>query len=298
MNPTLPPMSPAEARRKACIFCGTSLLSKKSKVHGKSDEHIVPKWLMKHLGIRETIITPMRMDTQTSRVIDAHRHPLSQFVSGRVCAKCNNGWMSELETATKPILKRLMDDPVQVAVLPSDERMSLARWSIKTVAVLNRASTYGNIADPDCRPVPDSHLQSVMSGTLPGSVVVVAGVYASQKAFDWLQFSTWAFPKSSVSLNAKDRNQSYKIGLGLRDLLLAVAYYPATDYRYAGIRGCHFPLWEGSREMLLMERPVTALPTVSSSPIIETFLRNIFIFSETWLSLASAIATTPLIFMP
>lgn len=36
---------------KTCLFCGRVLPPKRVKSGGKSDEHIIARWLLEHLGI-------------------------------------------------------------------------------------------------------------------------------------------------------------------------------------------------------------------------------------------------------
>jgi hypothetical protein len=127
-----------------------------------------------------------------------------------------------------------------------------------------------------------------MSGSIPDDIVVVAGGYDSQKTFDWVQSATWVAPNGRLHLKAEDQQRSYKIVIGLRNLLLAVAYYPAPDYRYAAIRGGHFPLWEGTRRLLLFDGPGIDLPRVFVSPALEAFLADILALPEMWLTLTSA----------
>jgi hypothetical protein len=50
-----------------------------------------------------------------------------------VCARCNNGWMSELENRVKPIVEALFsEEPV---TLKSDDQATLALWSVKNAMV-------------------------------------------------------------------------------------------------------------------------------------------------------------------
>jgi hypothetical protein len=280
---------------KSCLFCGTPLRPKKSKKDGKSDEHIIPEWLIDHLGIRKMVITPMRTESASGRILDARQHVLPAFVAGMVCGTCNRGWMSDLEQQSKPILVSLIADPNRLSSLSTDERNTIARWTLKTAAVLNRSSTYGSAADKLARPVPDSHLREVMNGWVPNDVVVVAGGYASSKPFDWLQYATWATPSNSIPLLETERNRSYKIGLAFRDLVLAVAYYPSSEYRYGVMEGHYVPLWEGGRGIVPVPRQMDDSPAQSNSPVLEGFLRNLFVLSKTWLELVGNLATTRLI---
>jgi hypothetical protein len=95
---------------KTCLFCGRVLPPKRIK-NGKSDEHIIPQWLMDHLGLCTMPVTGMRWDVPSRQVLEHKQHGVRRFVSGGVCAGCNGGWMSQLETEAKPILIRLIADP-------------------------------------------------------------------------------------------------------------------------------------------------------------------------------------------
>jgi hypothetical protein len=59
-----------------------------------------------------------------------------------VCASCNNGWMSRLETAAEPLLRRLWvpSYPLGVTTFTSDEATVLATWATKTAWVRERVS--------------------------------------------------------------------------------------------------------------------------------------------------------------
>ncbi|MDG9674819.1 hypothetical protein [Micromonospora sp. DH14] len=62
------------------------------------------------------------------------RNSLLHQVTRAVCAVCNNGWMSRLEAAAKPILMNLFDArrTNTSTMLSTDEATVLARWAVKT----------------------------------------------------------------------------------------------------------------------------------------------------------------------
>jgi hypothetical protein len=282
------------SRQKSCLFCGRTLRSKKSKAAGKSDEHIIPKWLMDYLGVRDLTITPTVTDVASGRIVDLRKHTVSAFVAGTICGQCNNGWMSRLEGDAKPVLIRLIEDPHRLEQLDPVQRTLIARWTLKTAAMLNRASAYSAPGNPMSRPVPDDHLQEIMNGRVPSGVAVVGCGYASSKTLDWLQLGTWISPSNSIPLLEQDRNQSYKIALAFRDLVLAVVYYPSADYHYAII----VPLWVGDGGLIPIPRQLDDSPAVSDSPVLEGFLRNILVLSKTWVELVGNLSTTRFILEP
>jgi len=288
----------ANIQVKSCLFCGRVLHPTRDTRSGKTDEHIIARWLMTHLGIPRLEIRPIRVHTLSRHIIDVRQHRLESLVAGPVCGKCNNGWMSQLEHLAKPILIRLIADPHRLTELAPEERTIVARWTLKTAAALNRASTHGRPGDNAAQPIPDEHLRQVDRGSVPEDVIVAGGGYAFQKQLDWLQFATWAIPANSIPLSTTDRERSYKIALGIRELMLAVAFYPSPEYLYGAVEGCHVPLWEGRRGLNLIDDPIDMSLTGAISPSMEHFVRNIFLVSKTWLALASNVSTTRLISAP
>jgi hypothetical protein len=284
------------AHQKSCLFCGCSFRSKKAT--GKTNEHIIPNWLMDYLGVRAMTITPTVTEVASGRIVDFRNHPVSSFVAGTVCGACNNGWMSRLEGDTKPVLIPLIEDPRRLENLDLNHRLLVARWSLKTAAMLNRASAYSAPGNSMSRPVPDDHLREIMNGRCPSGVAVVGCGYSSFKPLDWMQFGTWISPSNSIPLLEKDRNRSYKIALAFRDLVLAVVYYPSADYHYAVIEGHYVPLWVRDRGFIPIPRQLDDSPAVTNSPFLEGLLRNIFVLSKTWVELVGNLSTTRLVFEP
>jgi hypothetical protein len=285
----------AVARNKSCLFCGAALQPKSGAHRAKTDEHVFPDWLQEHLGIKGNVVTPMRVRSDNRQIIDMRRHVMGAFVAGSVCYDCNHGWMSALENEVNDVLIRLIVDPIQLGSLTDVERRTLARWTVKTAAVLNRCSTYGNANDEIGRPVPDEHLRILASGTLPNDVLVVGAGSQSAKTVDFLQYAIWTNPANSIPLRDVDRNLSYKVALSFRDLVLMVAYYPSADYVY-GINSHHYvPLWTGSRRVIPIDHLMDESPAKSSSPQLELLLRNISVVSHTWLALVENVAFTRLV---
>jgi hypothetical protein len=283
-----------------------ALGSRKSRAGGKTNEDVIPKWLVDHLGIGDMVITPMLVDAGSGHPIDSRKHRVSAL-KAPVCGKCNHGWMSDLENQVKPILIHLVDDPSCLAELTEPERTTAARWTLKTAAALNRSSSYGTPGGAVARPVPDHHMRILSSGEMPNDVAVVGCRYASVKSFDWLQYAKWTSPRNSVPLLAEDRFRSYKIAIAFRDLVLIVAYYPSAEYRYGVIQDHYVPLfpsryyhvgWEGERGIVQIPREMPDIPARSSSPVLQRLISDVFVLSKTWLQLVENVATTRLVVEP
>lgn len=114
-----------------CWFCST-------QQGRKSREHIFPKWLSAHYGARPELVTPGRFSAAGQELSRRPPKPLSAFVCGDICAECNNGWMSQVEEAVKPVLTA----KTRRGRLSDAEAFDLARWYAKTAAVLNVSQPY------------------------------------------------------------------------------------------------------------------------------------------------------------
>jgi hypothetical protein len=114
-----------------CIFCGGASGASVSK------EHVFPDWLCQLFprsaqdththGITNWI--GLRLDTP----VTARRQRQGRVTTRKVrvvCKKCNNEWLSSLETSAKPLLCALLRG-AQFALGP-EEQLLLATWMAKT----------------------------------------------------------------------------------------------------------------------------------------------------------------------
>src|SRR2546426_12694728 len=101
-----------------CLFCGTGGASILSK------EDVVPVWLLKYLELPpDDQLFQGVAESATGELIRRRIHSSFTFFEGRVCkTACNNGWMSRLESGTKPILIPLMENKRPVADLSPTEK--------------------------------------------------------------------------------------------------------------------------------------------------------------------------------
>jgi hypothetical protein len=110
-----------------CIFCGRTPVTR---------EHLWPDWLQRDLEIREPfeIRIEQEHDGVETRDIRFEAPPFNQTVRA-VCAECNNGWMSEMEAAAKPILWPLIH--AEGRRLDAAEQRVLARWALLKACVFD-----------------------------------------------------------------------------------------------------------------------------------------------------------------
>lgn len=110
-----------------CIFCGGG---------GLSHEHVWADWLRDYVPrtlnehrYRSALLYPGKEDATIKRQTgDPHARRL--YI---VCKRCNNEWMSELQTAVKPFLVPLLTG--QVSRLHRRAQTTLAAWVAMTVMV-------------------------------------------------------------------------------------------------------------------------------------------------------------------
>lgn len=115
-----------------------------------SNEHAWPQWLGQNIEVEPT---------QTTRTIGYGRTGDEELTEApnitvkkngsvlkarvrEVCRRCNNGWMSQLETSAQPLLERLWT-PNYVfgrTTISVDEAAVIATWATKTAWVRERVS--------------------------------------------------------------------------------------------------------------------------------------------------------------
>ncbi|HZO36728.1 MAG TPA: hypothetical protein VFB41_07625 [Solirubrobacteraceae bacterium] len=110
-----------------CIFCGSS---------PRTREHLWPDWLRRELAIDESF--PHRIEQEEdaieTRDVTFSTPPFKQTVKA-VCGPCNNGWMSDIEAATKPILEQLIY--ARGRRLHRAEQRKLATWALLKAIVFD-----------------------------------------------------------------------------------------------------------------------------------------------------------------
>jgi len=104
-----------------CIFCGERASTK---------EDAWPLWLVRRLPTPHGVRIEARRRGKSLEGWKALRHGITvRFV----CAECNNGWMSQLETRAKPVVEKFLDEPQ--FQLSREEQSTLAIWMAKNAMV-------------------------------------------------------------------------------------------------------------------------------------------------------------------
>jgi hypothetical protein len=163
-----------------------------------------------------------------------------------VCAECNNGWMSTLETAAMPVMKPLIEGKGNLYKCRGAEARILGRWAAKTAYVLNAASAYS-------LKVPQSHRASILRGTVPNEVFVF-GLPFSTEELHWSQHTEWQFLNARPEELPSDielETRTYKIGIRLRHLSFIVVWNGLKEWTVAAPRS--WPLLVEARSYEIMD---------------------------------------------
>jgi hypothetical protein len=131
--------------RDPCLFCG-------SGAGRPSTEHVLPKWARDAFDMPPgvTLYAGERTDEPARRKVRETKH-VNVTLRGRVCRECNNGFLSRLEAAAKPLLRPMMLAELPTPItLDADGQRTLATWAVKTALLLELAWRQHY---PDARPV-------------------------------------------------------------------------------------------------------------------------------------------------
>ncbi len=189
-------------------------------------EHVIPQWLQKYLNIEHEIVAPIMLDNKHDQILKSRGGtPLKSFYRKKICAKCNNGWMSQLENAVTPLLSTLVTGKKALDALTTEERYIFSKWSLKTIFMLNAASAYYNI-------IPIEHFRSLRKNIIPAFVHTYAKQLTCREKFGWCESGAWAdISESGQPPSSIDTLGSYKVILQLGKLFISVAYWPNEQYR-------------------------------------------------------------------
>jgi hypothetical protein len=116
---------------RTCLFCTDSRLSQ---------EDVLPRWLARRFPTPRGVQISLQHGSEPPSVWPKRRH---EHKARFVCAKCNNGWMSDLENEVKPVIERLLADS-QVRLDAADQG-TLVVWSVKNTMVFE--ALRGDTAD-------------------------------------------------------------------------------------------------------------------------------------------------------
>jgi hypothetical protein len=132
------------------VFCGAD-------DRRLSDEHVFADWITDVAGFRGKPVSHY-LDRYDGTVVEFRREPFQSKVKV-VCEPCNNGWMSGLETRTKPVLGPMIIGQEQM-LRTRDQRL-LAFWAVKTALMVE------HLVVPAARVIPESAYRALYEAGQP-----------------------------------------------------------------------------------------------------------------------------------
>jgi hypothetical protein len=225
---------------------------------------------MEHLGMSDSDLYLAVAQTADNTILKSRQYPAGNFVEGRVCDRCNNGWMNELEKEAKPLLIGLIDGKVSLLNITAEERATVAKWATKTAYVTSYASPLKKTPDP-------SHLRYMRdhAGAVPPRVGVFARQGRAASDCQQVQRNFWPHRTSFPPIRTWPEPGSYKTAMQFRHLLLLVAYWPEehTDFMLAA--SVHIPLWPQREIYFTHHRQFAPLNAQDPAAQLDDFSRSL-----------------------
>ena len=199
-----------------CRFCGER--------RSRAKEHAWPQWLLETTNLSDALTRETHAGI-AGEVVDARVQSFQSMRDGRVCATCNNTWMSDLENATKPIIENVITSG-NLYALDDDEKSRLAVWSFKTAIVRNAVTNYRKI-------VPETHYTYLYDHrAVAPAVYVDAAICPMHKGLSGRQSQTlFGFVKPGDTSQTISSAGLYNIVLAIESILLRVIYFPLQGYK-------------------------------------------------------------------
>src|SRR5579864_1677920 len=219
---------------RICVGCNTPLTSDTI-----SREHILPRWLAEEVREPNLSLKHYRHDEDLATDELLRSHDLGSFAVKNVCIRCNNGWMSRLESRAQPILLGLMKMQTSLLQLSVDQRASISAWAIKTAFMI--ASVQPGITD-----LPWHLFRGVAQE--PERIPTECFVVGAQLQFLPKGF-LYACPIDALSAST-DLFQA-RIGFTIHQLHFAVVIPLVEAPRMVRTSGVHIPLWPLNLEILV-----------------------------------------------
>jgi hypothetical protein len=165
------------------------------------------------------------------------RMVMDSFLAGEVCRTCNNGWMSELEDENRDLLIGLLCNSRKLSELGQEERLSLARWTVKTAIACNSAIQEGPRINPEFVRWFDKGRNVNI-----GRCGVFGGGLSRGRGFGYIQTSQLY----DLMLGEGEKEVGVRIALCIDGLvLLTVIVNLNIGYVFELIEKVHEPLWPG-----------------------------------------------------
>ena len=249
---------------RSCIFCDSPLAG------NRAEEHVIPRWLMEFLGLTDDQLYLAVAQSKDDTILKARTQVAGNFVEGRVCGNCNNGWMNDLERQTKELLKPLIQGTTNLLSISDDERTTLAKWATKTAYVISHAA-------PLKKTPPPSHMRYMKdhAGGVPPRVEAFGQQSDWTLDFNQIQRNEWSHIAEPPRENPNPPAGTYKIALQFRSLMLLVAHWSEPKSTPMISAGIHIPLWPVNKLHITYHKQLPPLDMKDPMAPLDRFCRTL-----------------------
>ncbi len=204
-----------------CVFCGKTGVTKQhmwpdwiKNVHPRTDKEHTQQ--ITHLDSSSPLVTTIKP------FMGYKRGPLGAYKLRIVCAACNNGWMSQLEQKSQPILTNLILN--QSSRINSDTQQILAAW----VSLMAMVAEYTDVPNMAIPPEHRNHLRQ--NGYPPeGWKIWLGNNVAPDWSLSYHHIGLASHPAKSPEKSFECNTQFSTIGIG------AVIFYVASTVLHSSV---------------------------------------------------------------
>ena len=230
---------------RTCLFCQAKLTKS-----NRSKEHTVPRWIVRRLRCEDDVYLSKTLTYPNvpNEVLAQRTQAITSLVLGNVCTNCNNGWMSQLETDTAPLLGALWKQTSPTILTPA-QCLTLARWTFKTAATISYSSDYKKI-------IPIQHIHDFgTTQRLPeNSSVDMAYCANGDRLIQCLQGGNKRFAVRDPNVTEVILKDSYVMTLHFHHVMFRLAWSPVNGVRAQPIpKQAVFRVFPPSDEDLLVQ---------------------------------------------
>jgi hypothetical protein len=220
--------------RGSCWFCGEPLRGSQKR---RAREHIFARWLLREFDAQKNSFCVAWTDSLEREVLAERSMVLQAYVAGRVCASCNHGWMSQLESAVREDLLALGRGLRAIQELDQAALNQLARWAAKTAFAAQSVALGPKL-------VPAAHRRALVEGDL-GRLRVVGRISPVDLGLNTYGTQRWQveYPPRARGEVIDAVARSYKVVLTVGRLVLAVCSWPEQTWPMAISRDSNVVVW-------------------------------------------------------
>ncbi len=214
---------------KLCAFCGKP---------GGNKEHIIAQWLIDHMQAKDYQVVVGHQKEDMLRTRPAHG--LRHFITKEVCPRCNNEWMSKLETWFKHSVGPLVGPhwpklACEVLAQALREHEMLAKWALKTAVMMDSNTMMESVID-------DATARELFQGRIASGVIVEVAHLKEKQVGGLLSRGFWIKnggqkPQWQVHTG----KMAFKAIIQLNHLAIRVFRAPGAQPTYLGLQD-RFPL--------------------------------------------------------